>query len=267
MNKRVKCNLIFIVLLMLMTPLALAEYTIDISGLESEAYNLGEDINFKVLLLEDGNLIEDEVDIKIADALNRREIIEEVTSGQNSKINIENNFPSGIWTMTASYLNTSIDRTFTISENAEIEFIIEKDNLIIRNKGNVRYTKTIQIIIGDNVNSYAQNIGVGKEKILKLVSPEGIYDIKISDGETTIQRQNIKLYGTGNVIGAIDIDLVGYTGFAGVDDPRSVDQRGASLKKIPSTLIFIFAVLFLAILVFIERKLSKAKQTGPYENN
>ena len=266
MNKRALILSIFSIFLLSIAPLALAETSIDISGLKSEPYKLGENINFKIILLEDGNLPEKPVNLKIADALNRREITNELSSNVDQIINIENNFPSGIWTITATFKDHTIDRTFTISENTEIEFIIEDDNLIIRNKGNTRYTKTIQITIGDNVNSYAQNIGVGKEKILKLISPEGFYDIKVTDGETTISRQNIQLYGTGNVIGAIDSELVCYTGFANLADPENVQNSSASAKKFPSTIIFIIAVVFLAILVFIERKLSSARGSSPYGN-
>ena len=91
-------------------------------------------------------------------------------------------------------------------------------------------------------------------------------DILLTDGETTISRQNIQLYGTGNVIGAIDSELVGYTGFANVADPENVQNSSASAKKFPSTIIFIIAVVFLAILVFIERKLSSARGSSPYGN-
>jgi hypothetical protein len=257
MIKRESLALVFLLTLL---PLGTAATSIDISGLKSETYSIGEDIDFKVLLLEEGAAIEETINVKITDALNKKEISKDLSSNVDQRIPIEDDFPSGIWTMTATYGESSIDRAFTIKENTEVEFILEGDTLIIRNKGNTRYTKTVQITIGDNVNSYAQNIGVGKEKRLKLISPEGTYNIKVSDGETSIERRDIELYGTGNVIGAVDEDLVGYTGFANVGDPENIENSSASRKKIPTTFIFIAAVFGLAILVTIERRLYKKKK-------
>jgi hypothetical protein len=47
----------------------------------------------------------------------------------------------------------------------------------------------LQITIGDKTNSYAQNIGIGEEKTLKLISPEGSYNIVVTDGVKTIRRE------------------------------------------------------------------------------
>jgi len=146
-----------------------------------------------------------------------------------------------------------------VEENPEIEFLIEADELIIRNIGNVRYTKTIQITIGTETNSYAQNIRAGDEKILKLISPDGTYNIQVTDGETSIKKENVHLFGTGNVIGAVDKELVGYTGFAGANDPASLKDQPASLSKLPLALIFVAAIGILIVLVIVERRLSKKK--------
>ena len=170
-------------------------------------------------------------------------------------------FLSGLWTITAKYLDYSVERTFLIGEKSEIQFLIEGDELIIRNTGNVRYTKPIKITIGTESRSYAQNIKAGGEKTLKLISAEGTYDIEITDGKTTIKRENVQLFGTGNVVGAIDKELVGYTGFAGADDPKNQDSRFITLSKLPLSLVFVAAVGVLAALVFAERKIAKKKKS------
>jgi hypothetical protein len=235
-----------------------AQYSIDISGLKTDDYSLGEEISFRVILLEEGKLVNQEVVVSMWDALENKEINRTIPSNQEIKIKVENDFPSGIWVIRASYLDAEIKRNFVIGENFEVEFSIEGDELTIKNIGNVRYTKAVQIKIGDKTNTYVQNIGVGEEKILKLVSPEGIYNIEINDGKTTLKRGNVQLYGTGNVVGAVRKDLVGYTGFAGVGKlDSSEDERFFSLNKLPLALIFIGVVGILVVLAIIERRLSK----------
>lgn len=236
------------------------EYSMDISGLNKEEYSLGQDLAFIIILLEDKLQIEEQVTYTIADSLKKKEISGTATSNQETSIKIENDFTGGIWTITASYLDTEVKRTFIVGENPEIEFLIEGDELIIRNIGNVRYTKTIEIKIGDEINTYAQNIKAGDEKILKLISKDGAYDIEVTDGKTSIKRENIQLFGTGNVVGAVDRELVGYTGFASIEDIKNPGNRIGSSSKLPFSLIFVAIIGIFAALVFVERKIRSKKK-------
>lgn len=256
-----RISLTVISLIFLMTTLGAAqEYSMDISGLSSEEYTLGEDLIFTIILLEDKILTDKEVTYRIADALRRQEVSGTATSNQETSVKIENDFTGGIWTITANYLDTEVKRTFIIGENHEVKFIIEGDELIIRNTGNVRYTKTIEIKIGDKINTYAQNIKAGEEKILKLISNDGKYNIEITDGKTSIKRENVQLFGTGNVVGAIDKNLVGYTGFAGIEDVKNPENRNTSLSKLPLSLIFIAIIGIFSTLVFVEKKIRNKKK-------
>ena len=257
MNK--SCYLLPAICCLLLVSLASAEFSIDISGLKTEDYNAGEDATFKIILLEDGTQTSQQVTYTITDALQKTTIEGTANSNEDTSVKIEKEFTSGIWTITATYQDTQVERTFTIGENPEVEFLIEGDELIIRNTGNTRYTKTIQITIGTETNSYAQNIRAGEEKILRLISADGTYEIQVTDGDTSIKRENIQLFGTGNVVGAVDPELVGYTGFAGTTDPTSLEDQPSSLKKLPLALIFVAAVGILIALVIIERRLTKKK--------
>jgi len=240
------------------TTLTLAqEYSIDISGLSSEDYNPSEELSFKIILLEDTKEISQEVSYKLTDALHKKTVEGKATSNEEIILPIENDFPSGIWTIQANFNGKQVIRTFNVGENLEIEFLIEADNLIITNKGNTRYTKTIQITIGDKTSTYTQNIKAGDRKVLRLISEDGTYNIKVTDGTTTIKRENVQLFGVGNVVGAVDEELVGYTGFAGADNLRKAGDRTISLKKLPLSMIFIAAVGILAFLVIVERKMTK----------
>jgi len=253
-------RIIIVLVLLFSINLVFAQTSIDISGLKNEDYSIGEDLSYVVILLEDGVKITQDVEVTIKDALNKKEIKKSISSNSQDFIVIESNFPGGLWTIKATYQDAEVERTFLIGENAEVEFLIEEDELIIRNKGNVRYTKTVQIKIGTETNSYVQNIGVGEEKKLKLISPEGFYNIEVTDGKTSIKRQNIQLFGTGNVIGAVDTELVGYTGFAGVTNPTNPEDQSTSLGRLPLALVFVAAVTILGGLVLVERKISKKKK-------
>jgi len=253
--------LIVLSLVLLTTALvSAAEFSIDISGLQAEEYNPGENMTFKIILLENGIETQQQVDYILSDALQKKEVISATTSNEETTIKIENDFPSGIWTMTAIYGESEVTRSFNVGENQDVELRIEADSLIIENNGNTRYTKTIQIKIGDTTNSYIQNIKAGDIKVLKLISADGTYNIEVTDGINTIERKDVQLFGTGNVVGAIDEELVDYTGFAGADDLRKVDDRMISLRKVPLSMIFIAAVGILAFLVIVERKLAKRKE-------
>ena len=244
-------------LLILTFSIASAEFSIDISGLKTSSYNPGEEVTFKIILLENGNPISKEVTYKITDALEKTKIEDKINSNEKISVKIEKEFASGIWTITANHQDLQVKRTFTISENSEVEFLIENDELIIRNTGNIQYTKTIQITIGSETNSYKQNIRPGDKKILKLISPDGTYNIQVTDGETSIKKENVQLFGTGNVIGAVDKELYGYTGFVGANEPMSLEDRPSSLKKLPLALVFVAAIGILIALVLVERHLAK----------
>ncbi|MBT7928655.1 hypothetical protein HN682_01880 [Candidatus Peregrinibacteria bacterium] len=236
------------------------EYSIDISGLENEEYNSGEEIIFKIILLEDESSIEREVTYKLTDALNKKEITGTITSNQETSIKVEEDFLSGIWTITANYEEAQVKRTFLVGENSEVEFLLEGDELIIRNKGNIRYTKTVQITIGSETNAYVQNIKAGDEKTLKLISTDGKYNIEVTDGKTTLKREDVQLFGTGNVIGAVDKELVGYTGFAGAEEVANAENGQVSLTKLPLSIIFIIIIGMLTALVFAQKKLTGKKK-------
>ena len=109
------------------------EYSIDISGLSGEEYNAGEDITFKVILIEGTAPLAQQVDYTLSDALKKKEITGTAGSNEDVSVPVGEDFLSGLWTITAKYLDYSVERTFLIGEKSEIQFLIEGDELIIRN--------------------------------------------------------------------------------------------------------------------------------------
>ena len=235
-----------------------AEYSIDISGLE-ESYSVGEEIGYKVLLLEDGNLIERNVEVFFSDDLGISEIKLNVESGSENTLRVSENFSSLGWSIKARYGDKEVKRSFMVQENLEVEFSLEGGKLVIKNKGNVRYTRTVQITIGDETESYAQNIPVGGQRVWVLVAPEGSYNIEISDGIDTFTKRNIKLtsIGTGNAIGAMDENqqITGLLG--GPIAPEEMDRAFIPSDKFYVAITFICAVFGLGVLLFIERRKRK----------
>lgn len=260
MIKRVDFSLVLI-LVILSFSIVSAEYSIDISGLKSEEYSIGEEVRFEVILLDGDSLVEEIVQIKASDTLEKKIVEKEVSSNKEETILIGSDYPSGLWSITATIGELTVERSFNIQSNQEVQFELVGDELIIRNVGNSRYTKTVEIDINGVKNSYAQNIGISEEKVLRLISAEGDYDVTITDGTTTISRKNIHISGgmTGNVIGAVDKDLVEYTGLASVSDSGS-SGRFVSLNKLPLALTFVAGVFVLGALVLFERKLTKKKK-------
>ncbi|MCK5449873.1 hypothetical protein KAI32_03330 [Candidatus Pacearchaeota archaeon] len=249
-----------IVFALLVIPISFvsAEYSIDISGLK-ESYAVGEEINYKVLLLEDGGLIERNVEVIFLDDLGISEIKLNVESNEENTLKVSENFSSLGWSVKAKYEDKEVIRPFMVQENLEIEFVLDGENLIIKNKGNVRYTRTVQIQIGDETESYVQNIPVGGQKTWVLVAPQGDYDIKITDGTNTFTKKDVQLtsIGTGNAIGAMGEgqQITGLLG--GPIDLEKMDESLISSNKSYVAITFICAVFGIGILLFIERRKEK----------
>jgi len=246
-------KIILILITTLFFPVIVANTSFDISGLQSKSYSVNENLEFNIILLKDGEKISENIKILIYDIQKTKKIEKTIPSDQQTSIPLEDNFPSGLWTIEASYENETIERTFTVQEKSSIEFKIEDGKLIIKNNGNIRYQKTIQITIGDTKQSKTLNIPINEQKEWELVAPKGTYYIHITDGKNTFTKKNIQLFGTGNVIGAIDENLIGYSGFGSAPAAGDIEDRFISLNKVPLALVFILVVFGLGILIGIER--------------
>ena len=235
-----------------------AEISIDVSGLKQEPYSLGEELTYTIRLLQDNTFISKQVEITFSDALIKKQITKTVTSNQKNSLLIEKDFASGLWNIQAIYDKKLGKGIFSVAETSQVEFIIEQDKLIIKNKGNTRYEKAIQITIGSEVQTITEDIKINSQKELILIAPKGTYNIKITDGQTTLSKNNIELYGTGNVVGAVDKELAGgYTGLGGASDPDALDKNLFSSGRNLTSFIFVIAVLGIGTLLLIERKLRK----------
>ena len=248
--------IIFIVLLSA-TPVIAQDYSLDIS-IDKQIYSSGENVTFKVILLENTTPLSSSLSVTFSDVSEQKKITKEIIPNIEQKFYIEKDYASGYWKIETSYMNKTVRRFFSIGEREEAEFIIEGDKLIIKNIGNVPYTKTIQILIGDKVISQKQYIEIGDSKEIRLIAPEGDYNIQVSDGKNSISKTNIHLTGTGKVIGALDDNLANNQPLLG--SSRNPDEDGIlSLRNFSVAWLFIGAVFGLAVLLFIERVIRRKR--------
>jgi len=258
MRKSLVISLLFIIFI----SFAIAqEYSIDISLDTNNPINVGEELPYTIRLVDGTTPISDNVEVIFSDVLGKKEIKQQVKSNEENFLEIGNYFPSGLWNIKAIYQDLSAEAVFTIAENTEINILIEENKLIIRNNGNQRYTETIYVKIGDKISSKTLNIASGDEKQWQLIAPDGSYDIEITDSQNKplLTKRNIQLYGTGNAVGAIDTDLVGYAGLGGAEDPDNLESSIFSSDKLLITTIFVGAVFVLGVLYLIERIVSNKK--------
>lgn len=225
-----------------------------------ESFPAGGSISFQVLLYDSqNNLINDNVDIIIEDAEKTISIEKTISSNKQTNIELGENPRAGIWTITAKYHNTEIKEFFTIATNDIATYNIIDDKLFIKNVGNGRYTKTINIIIGETIGTKEIDLDVGEETNLRLVAPDGNYNIRIiADGKTTLTKENVAL--TGNVIGVLDEKLVsGGSSITGGPKPgeKEDDSFYSSIKRKKFAYVFLLVIIGSAILLAIERRYRK----------
>ena len=114
-----------------------------------DPFEANENISIKVTLLDlENKPIDAKIILLIEDVEKKVKIEREVNSNRIESISLAENVPSGFWTMSAFYEGQEAKTSFLIEADEIAEFSIEKNILTIKNIGNTRYEKSIQIIIG-----------------------------------------------------------------------------------------------------------------------
>jgi len=256
MQKKV-IMLFFLAGLMLMLSLVSAE-KLNVAPIK-ETFVAGENINLKVSLLDsNNNPINTNVDITLEDAEKKMVIKRTVSTDSLVEVNLGDNAPAGYWKVTAAYGNLTSSALFMVELNELVKFEIKDNILIVINIGNIPYKKTIQIVIGETIGSKEIDLGVGESTTFRLIAPLGNYNVKVTDGKTTLATSNVAL--TGNVVGVLDNQELSNSpltsGIKGADPAYGEDNT----KSRSGTLayIFLFVILTAAILVMIERRMKKS---------
>jgi type 1 fimbria pilin len=248
-----KKSLIIVMGILMLSLAAAQDYKL---GIEiKESFPPGEPITFKINIFDSSNnIVPGEINVEIEDAQKITLIERTVNSGELNTITIEN-ARAGYWTISALYQDSAIKEFFNIETSEEVKFEIEGDTLIVKNTGNSRYTKTIDIIIGDSLGTKNVDLGVGEETKFRLIAPDGTYSIKVSDGKTTMAKSNIAL--TGNVIGVMDEKIAeskgSVTGGVKPEDELGSETFYQSIRNRSFVYVFILVVIGAAVLLAIER--------------
>lgn len=151
---------------------------------------------------QSGKEIEGKTSIKLISP-NYEETIATVEAGDFSEFKLEENATVGNWRVISSFNQLITEREITVIENQKASFEMEDSILIIKNIGNVKYNKTINVNIGEEVTPLVLNIGIGETRKFNLQAPNGEYEVSISDGENSISNSVLL---TGKAISVSDID-------------------------------------------------------------
>lgn len=232
------------------------DYKLDVST-NKETYSAGENVTISVYLLDsNNNPIEDNVDLTITNAEKTKEIKKTIQANKFQEIDLGIDAGFGYWEIVADYEDSQGKALFIVEVKEEVKFELKDGNLIVTNTGNTPYTKTIQIVIGETIGARTPSLAVGESIKYKLVAPEGVYDIKVTDGKTTIEKNSVGLTGTGNAIGAIDESEKSKGAITGGISPSEENDQAflSYIGKSKSIYIFIVAIFGAMILIAIERR-------------
>lgn len=244
--------------LVLLTSLVLAQdYKMEVST-SKNLFDAGEPITIKVTLLDlQNNPVSDQVTILVEDAEGRVAIEKQVLS--NNFINVELNSVAsyGQGTITATYKDHTSKGFFEIGISELASFEIVDDELIITNIGNTKYSKSVQITIGETTGTKSPKLNIGEKTSYKLVAPEGVYNIRVTDGKTTITEGQVSLKGTtGNVIGVLEDASSTRSPVTGGIRPDEDDDLGflSYMGDNKFAYVFIFVIFGAMILLAVERR-------------
>jgi len=235
---------------------------IDVSSAK-DAFKSGENVTVKVSLLDDSNNpINDNVYLKIENAEKTIRIEQTIDSNQLIDINLGDGVTHGYWSMLASYNEQNATGIFMVEIDEKVKFELVDDNLIVTNTGNTQYSKTIQIIIGDTIGIRSPKLEVGEKISYRLVAPIGTYNIKITDGFTTLMKDDVELSGaTGKAIGALDERTSERSPLTGGIAPDEEEDLAilSYIKKSKFIYIFMFVILAAGIFLAVAKRIEKSK--------
>ncbi len=250
-----KIILAFFCIVFLSSLVIAQDYKLEVSTAK-DVFEAGEKITLKISLLDSSNKpINDNINIILEDAEKRVKIEKTIPSNQFVDVDLGEGATYGFWSIKATYNGVEATGLFSIESNELAKFELVGDKLIITNIGNTKYSKTIQIIIGETTGIKNPKLNIGESVSYLLVAPEGNYDIKVTDGKTTLSRSNVQLTGTGNVIGVLDERAGQLSGITGTLSPEknSEGELFNFVKNNKFIYIFILVIFGAMILLGIER--------------
>lgn len=257
-------KLVFIFIMMFLTSIVVAQsYKLEVSTIpKDKIFESGETIQLKVIIYDsNNNPVQDEIPLILKDI--KETIIKETTIKSNNfeQIKLPENILAGEGEIIAKYKDTEIREAFTISKNKLIDIKIQGEGLVLTNIGNTIYDEGIYITIGDTTGTKTPKLNIGESISYRLVAPEGIYNIKVTDEnrKTLFTKEEVSLSGTGQVIAAVDNNPSGRAGLTGGITPDENDEEAllSYTKNNKFIYVFILTIFGAMILLAIERRYRK----------
>lgn len=263
MKKLVLISLSLAILALMLALVSAQSEKLDVAPIK-DTFVAGENIALKASLLDaNNNPLNANVEILVEDAEKRIAIQKTIQSNTLVDINLGDNAPAGYWKITATYGDITSTSIFMVELNELARFEIKDNVLTVVNVGNTRYAKTIQIVIGETIGSKQIDLGVGERASFRLIAPEGTYNVKVTDGKTSITQSGVAL--TGKVVGVLDNTNPTMnpltTGVQGEAPAYGEDNSTMSNRNNMFVYIFLLVVFGAAILLAIERRFRKKAQS------
>lgn len=245
--------------IILFSVLVSAQNKIGISTIK-DSFLVGENITFQISLYDStNNTIDANVSVIIEDAEKTTKIEKTVVSNNPNweDVYLGDNPNWGNWKITAKYGDVETNKLFSIEINEQVKFSLDGDLLSVTNIGNTRYTKEVQIAIGSSIGVKSLDLERGETQSFRLIAPDGVYNIMITDGKTTFFKNEVSL--TGKAVGVLDkdvkTDVSGITGVLDSADEENGGQQASKSNSFKNTFVYIFLIMVggAAILLTIER--------------
>lgn len=233
-------------MLVLSSVLVLAQgYKMEISTIK-ESFSPGENITFKISLYNSENKpVNANISVVIEDSEKTRMIEKIFPSNKLVDVSLGENARYGYWKITAKYNNIETNKLFMVEINELAKFSLDNDVLTITNTGNARYTKDVQIVIGDTIGVKKLDLDVGEKVSFRLIAPDGVYGVRVSDGATTLTKNDVTL--TGKAVGILDEGLKeGGGGITGVLNPED-----ESVGKGKGIFVYVFLIVIIGALILL----------------
>lgn len=246
-------SLVFVLCVVILATAVIAQNKLEVSTTK-ESFNAGEKITFKVSLYDsENNPINENVNVVIEDAEKRVNIEKTVLANKLVDIDLGENVPYGYWKIIASYGGLETTGLFYVEINEIARFELDKNTLTITNIGNTEYSKNVQIIIGETIGVKKVDLGVGGKLSFRLIAPDGVYNVKVSDGKTTLTKSDVQL--TGEVIGILDSRITERSPVTGGVKPG--EESIGFLKNTTFIYVFFVVIFGAVLLLIIERRMRK----------
>ncbi|MBS3168185.1 hypothetical protein J4216_03615 [Candidatus Woesearchaeota archaeon] len=185
--------------------------SLNIALLGSSAFDPGSKVDFRATLLDQaGDLMQDNVNVRLIDESGREADVKFVSSGVNNNLILSSKAKPGNWRLKAEGYDLNAESNFNVKEYKKLNTTLNGDKVKVENVGNVPYDGVFDILGNDEKKTVDLNLGVGESKDIKLgdLFPSGNYSIKLPFTDESFD--NVQVTKTGifsGLTGRVSFDV------------------------------------------------------------